>query len=74
MTYYVFYAKIRKKHRTERGKKMREDTLLTDEELEKKKKRAAVIDKITTGLLILLMASPLAILLYIFLWFAQNMS
>lgn len=53
---------------------MREDTLLTDEELEKKKKRNAIIDKITTGILILLMASPIAILLYIFLWFAQNMS
>ena len=48
---------------------MAEDTLLTDEQLAKKKKWAAVWDKITTGILILLMASPVAILAYIFLWF-----
>jgi hypothetical protein len=48
---------------------MAEDTLLTDEQLAKKKKWAAVFDKITTGILILLMASPVAILAYIFLWF-----
>ena len=48
---------------------MREDTLLTDEQLAKKKKVQAVIDKITTGLLVLLMASPFMILAYIFIWF-----
>ena len=48
---------------------MAEETLLTDEQLAKKKKWAAVWDKITTGILILLMASPVAILAYIFLWF-----
>ena len=48
---------------------MVEETLLTDEELEKKRKRNAVIDKITTGILILLMASPILVLGYIFLWF-----
>lgn len=48
---------------------MAEDTLLTDEQLAKKKKWAAIFDKITTGILILLMASPVAILAYIFLWF-----
>ena len=48
---------------------MTEDTLLTDEELAKKKKIAAVVDKITTGILILLMISPIAILGYIFYWF-----
>ncbi len=48
---------------------MAEDTLLTDEELAKKKKWNAFWDKITTGILIALMASPLAILAYIFLWF-----
>jgi hypothetical protein len=48
---------------------MTEDTLLTDEQLEKKKKRAAIIDKITTGILIALMASPVLILGYIFYWF-----
>jgi hypothetical protein len=51
------------------GYKMTEDTLLTDEELEKKKKIAAVWDKITTGILIALMASPFLILGYIFHWF-----
>ena len=51
------------------GCKMTEDTLLTDEELAKKKKVAAVWDKITTGILITLMASPFLILGYIFYWF-----
>ena len=46
---------------------------LTLEQIARKKKIAAVVDKFTTGLLILLMASPLAILGYIFFWFAQNM-
>ena len=48
---------------------MTEETLLTDEELAKKKKVAAVWDKITTGILITLMASPFLILGYIFYWF-----
>ena len=48
---------------------MAEDTLLTDEELAKKKKRAAVWDKITTGILLFLMASPILIFGYIFYWF-----
>ena len=48
---------------------MAEDTLLTDEQIEKKKKRAAIFDKITTGLLILLMVTPVLILAYIFMWF-----
>ena len=51
---------------------MTEDTLLTDEQLEKKKKRAAIIDKITTGILIALMASPVLILGYIFYWFLSK--
>ena len=51
---------------------MTEDTLLTDEELEKKKKVDAVVDKITTGILILLMASPVMILGYIFYWFISR--
>ncbi len=37
------------------------------------KKRAAVIDKITTGILIFLMSSPILILGYIFLWFILNL-
>ncbi len=45
---------------------------LTEEEILKKKKIAKVVDKITTGILIALMASPIAILAYIFLWFASN--
>ena len=48
---------------------MAEDTWLTDEQLEKKKKWAAIWDKVTTGLLIVLMTSPIFILAYIFLWF-----
>ena len=52
---------------------MTEDTLLTDEQLAKKKKVAAVWDKITTGILIFLMASPFLILGYIFWWFASAM-
>lgn len=42
---------------------------VSDEELERRKKIAAIWDKITTGLLIFLMASPVLILAYIFLWF-----
>ncbi len=38
-----------------------------------KKKRAAVFDKITTGILIFLMASPILILGYIFVWFVLNL-
>jgi hypothetical protein len=54
------------------GIKMAEDTLLTDEQLLKKKKRAAIIDKITTGLLVLVMTTPLWVILYIFLWFINK--
>jgi len=42
---------------------------MTDEERAKKKKLAEIWDKFTTGLLIFLMASPILILGYIFLWF-----
>ena len=35
----------------------------------KKAKKAAIWDKITTGILIALMASPILILTYIFVWF-----
>ena len=45
---------------------------LTEEEIAKKKKVEAVVDKITTGLLIALMASPILILAYIFIWFGTN--
>ena len=33
------------------------------------KRRKMIYDKITTGILIALLASPIAIVLYIFLWF-----
>ena len=39
----------------------------------KKAKIAAIWDKFTTGLLIFLMASPILVLLYIFLWFTIGM-
>ncbi|MBQ7390334.1 MAG: hypothetical protein IJW02_04420 [Clostridia bacterium] len=39
------------------------------EEQAKKKRIREIWDKVTTGLFIALLASPLAILLYIFLWF-----
>ena len=44
--------------------------VLTEEDIlkAKKAKRAAIWDKFTTGLLILLMASPVLILGYIFYW------
>lgn len=51
---------------------MAEDTLLTDEQLAKKKKWRAIWDKVTTGILIFLMASPLLILGYIFMWFLNK--
>lgn len=46
---------------------------LTEKQIARKKKIAAVVDKITTGIFIALMASPIAILVYIFTWFASNM-
>jgi hypothetical protein len=39
------------------------------EEQAKKRKIREIWDKVTTGLFIALLASPLLILLYIFLWF-----
>lgn len=48
---------------------MEENYTLTDEELAKKKRRAEIWDKISTGILIFLMASPILILGYIFIWF-----
>ncbi len=48
---------------------MKQETLLTDEQLAKKKKRAEVWDKITTGLLIFLMTTPFLVIAYIFIWF-----
>ena len=41
------------------------------EEQAKKKRVREIVDKITTGLFIALLASPVAILLYIFLWFVS---
>ncbi|MBR5140694.1 MAG: hypothetical protein IKV16_06530 [Clostridia bacterium] len=42
---------------------------ISDAERAKKKKMKEIWDKITTGLLIVLMASPILILAYIFIWF-----
>ena len=42
---------------------------VSDAERAKKKKRQEIWDKITTGLLIFLMSSPILILAYIFIWF-----
>ena len=41
------------------------------EEQARKKRVKEILDKITTGLFIALLASPFAILLYIFLWFVS---
>lgn len=41
------------------------------EEQAKKKRIKEILDKVTTGLFIALLASPFAILLYIFLWFVS---
>ena len=46
-----------------------ETRVLTDEELAKKKRRKEIWDKVTTGILIFLMSSPILILAYIFIWF-----
>lgn len=48
------------------------DVALTEEEIKKAKKAKllAIWDKVTTGILILLMVSPILILAYIFIWFA----
>ena len=45
------------------------ETQISDEELAKKKRRKEIWDKVTTGILIFLMASPFMILTYIFIWF-----
>ena len=42
---------------------------ISDEERARKKKIQEIWDKITTGILIFLMASPVLILAYIFIWF-----
>lgn len=44
------------------------DQAFADEQAKKKRVRE-IWDKVTTGLFIALLASPIAILLYIFLWF-----
>ena len=51
-----------------------ESVALTEEEIKKAKKAkwAAIWDKVTTGILILLLASPAIILAYIFIWLANS--
>ena len=46
------------------------DQAFIDEQA-KKKRRLEIWDKVTTGLFIALLASPVLILLYIFLWFVS---
>ena len=41
------------------------------EEQAKKRRIRDILDKVTTGLFIALLASPVLILLYIFLWFVS---
>ena len=45
---------------------------ITEEQLAKKKRRSEIFDKVTTGLLIALMATPILVLGYIFLWFMNK--
>ncbi len=42
---------------------------VSDAERAKRKRRKEIWDKITTGILIFLMSSPILILAYIFIWF-----
>lgn len=42
---------------------------VSEEERAKKKKMKEIWDKVTTGLLLFLMSSPILILAYIFIWF-----
>ena len=51
---------------------MAKKALTWEEEQAKKKKWRAFWDKVTTGILILLMAAPFAILTYIFYWFLNR--
>ena len=56
-----------------KNKEYRELTREEEEILKaKKKKRAAIWDKITTGLLVFIMASPVLILGYIVWWFLSR--
>ena len=51
-------------------KEIQIDQEFADEQARKKRRRE-IWDKVTTGLFIALLASPIAILLYIFLWFVS---
>lgn len=42
---------------------------VTDEERARKKRMQEIWDKVTTGLLIFLMCTPVLVLAYIFIWF-----
>ena len=54
----------------EEVKEIQIDQEFADEQARKKRRRE-IWDKVTTGLFIALLASPIAILLYIFLWFVS---
>ena len=51
---------------------MEETTYLTDEQIARKKKIAKIFDKITTGIFIFLLTTPVLILTYIILWFLSK--
>ena len=57
----------------EQGEEVSEGMEYTEAEMsgltEAQRKRKEIFDKITTGILIALLVSPVAIILYIFLWF-----
>ena len=65
--------KMSEKYIEERVEEVSEITLDQNfiDEQAKKKKRLEIWDKVTTGLFIALLASPVLILLYIFLWFVS---
>ena len=48
------------------------ETLISDEELAKKKRRKEIWDKITTGLLILVLSSPILIVVFLLVWFLNR--
>ena len=64
---------MEEKHYDYTGEEVKEiqiDQAFAEEQARKKHIRE-IWDKVTTGLFIALLASPLAILLYIFLWFIR---
>ena len=63
------FITVKSHNATEWRSIMEEQTYLTDEQLAKKKKWNAVFDKITTALLIFVLATPIMVLAYLVCWF-----